>query len=90
MYTNLKFYIDGSWTNPTGETVIDVINPADASVAGRVSIGTAANVDKAVTAARKAVTTYSSTSVEERLALLARLIAAHHQRTGHLALAITE
>ncbi|KZD06153.1 aldehyde dehydrogenase family protein [Thalassospira xiamenensis] len=90
MYTNLKFYIDGSWTNPTGETVIDVINPADASVAGRVSIGTAANVDKAVTAARKAFTTYSSTSVEERLALLDRIIAAYQQRTGDLALAISE
>jgi aldehyde dehydrogenase (NAD+) len=89
MRNNLQFYIDGSWVNPTTETAIDVINPADASVAGRVAIGDATDVDKAVAAARKAFATYSLTSVEERLALLDRIIAAYQRRASELALAIS-
>ena len=50
----LKFYIDGQWVEPKGSRTVDVINPATETVAGRVTLGTAEDVDIAVRAARKA------------------------------------
>lgn len=90
MRSNLQFYIDGSWVQPSSRAVIDVINPADESVAGQVALGDGHDVDKAVAAARKAFETFSLTSVEERLALLDRIIAAFQRRIGDLALAVSE
>ncbi|MCK1479509.1 aldehyde dehydrogenase family protein [Bradyrhizobium sp. 197] len=90
MRSNRQFYIDGSWVQPSSHAVIDVINPADESVAGQVALGDANDVDKAVAAARKAFETFSQTSVEERLALLDRIIAAYQRRIGDLALAVSE
>jgi aldehyde dehydrogenase (NAD+) len=90
MRNNLLFYIDGSWVEPASDGVIDVINPADESVVGRVALGDASDVDKAVTAARRAFETYSLTSIEERIALFDRIIAAYEKRAGDLALAVTQ
>ncbi len=52
MRKNLQFYIDGSWVKPAANTVIDVINPADETVAGQVALGGTIDVDEAVAAAR--------------------------------------
>ncbi|MBB5411289.1 aldehyde dehydrogenase (NAD+) [Paraburkholderia sp. HC6.4b] len=90
MRNNLQFYINGSWVEPAGDTVIDVINPADESVSGQVAIGDARDVDRAVAAARAAFETFSLTSVEDRLALFDRIIAAYQRRAGDLAHAISE
>lgn len=86
----LQFYINGSWVEPAGDTVIDVINPADESVSGQVAIGDARDVDQAVAAARSAFETFSLTSVEDRLALFDRIIAAYQRRAGDLARAVSE
>jgi aldehyde dehydrogenase (NAD+) len=48
--------VDGRWVSPTSATVIDVIDPADAGIAGRVAIGNAQDVDHAVAAARRPLT----------------------------------
>ena len=58
----LQFYIDGQWVDPADPRTLDVINPADASVAGRISLGNAADVDRAVAAAKRAFASYSRTS----------------------------
>jgi aldehyde dehydrogenase (NAD+) len=86
----LKFYIDGQWVDPVTPKVLDVINPATEAVAGHISIGTAADVDKAVKAARKAFETFSQTSREERVDLLERIVAEYQKRYGDMAAAITE
>ena len=70
MGNNLKFYIDGEWVDPDKESKLDVINPADESVIGQISMGGASDVDKAVAAARRAFYTFSQTSREDRVALL--------------------
>ena len=57
----LKFYINGEWVDPIQPKTLDVINPADETVAGRISIGSAADVDVAAQAARPAVATWSLT-----------------------------
>jgi aldehyde dehydrogenase (NAD+) len=86
----LKFYIDGKWVDPVSPKTLDVINPATEEVCGRVSAGTAADVDLAVKAAQKAFETYSLTSREERIDLLERIQAEYQKRFGDIAHAITE
>src|SRR5215469_10378728 len=86
----LKFYIDGQWVDPAAPKTMDVINPATEGVAGKISAGSAADVDKAVTAAKRAFETYSRTSREERIDLLQRILAEYQKRFGDIAKAITE
>ena len=86
----MKFYIDGQWVDPIAPKSLDVINPATEGVAGHISVGAAADVDKAVKAARKAFATFSLTSRDERIALLERIIAEYQKRYGDMAAAITE
>jgi aldehyde dehydrogenase (NAD+) len=86
----MKFYIDGQWVDPVTPKSMDVINPANEEVAGHISAGSAADVDKAVKAAKKAFETYSRTSREERIDLLQRILAEYQKRFGDIAHAITE
>ncbi len=86
----LKFYIDGAWVDPAQAKTLDVINPATEEVAGRISLGSAVDVDRAVKAARKAFATYSQTTREERIALLERITAEYQKRYAEMAAAITE
>ncbi len=85
-----KFYIDGQWVQPTGVTTLDVINPANEEVCGKISLGTADHVDQAAKAARKAFETFSLTTVEERIDLLERIVVEYQKRYGDMADAITE
>jgi aldehyde dehydrogenase (NAD+) len=86
----LKFYINGAWVDPVTPKSIDVINPATEVAAGRISMGTAADVDKAVKAARAAFETWSQSSVADRIALFERLIEEYKKRYADMAAAITE
>ncbi len=85
-----KFYIDGQWVEPATPKTLDVINPANEEVAGRISLGSAEDVDRAVKAARKAFETWSLTSREERLDVLERIVAEYQKRYEDMAKAITE
>ncbi len=86
----LKFYIDGAWVDPIEPRTLDVINPATEGVAGRISMGGAADVDRAAKAARAAFDRYSRTSVDERVALLEAIVAEYRKRHDDMAAAITE
>ncbi|HXT19314.1 MAG TPA: aldehyde dehydrogenase family protein, partial [Thermoanaerobaculia bacterium] len=79
-----QFYIDGKWVEPTTKNDFPVTNPANEDHVAVISLGTAADVDKAVVAARKAFETFSETSREERLELLQRIIAAYQARYDEL------
>jgi aldehyde dehydrogenase (NAD+) len=85
-----KFYIDGRWVDPTTPKTLDVINPATEGVAGRISMGSAADVDAAVMAARRAFDGYARTSVKDRLDLMGAIVAEYQKRYGDIADAITE
>lgn len=85
-----KFYIDGQWVEPAELNLIDVINPATEKSAGQVAIGSAADVDAAVDAARRAFVTWGQTTVPERLEVLNRIIAEYQNRMADLAAAVTE
>ena len=86
----LQFYIDGEWVDPVTPKTLDVINPATEEVCGRISIGSAADVDLAVTAARRAFDSYSQTSREERIALLQSILDEFAKRHDEIAEAIME
>ncbi|MCR5978691.1 aldehyde dehydrogenase family protein [Gordonia jinghuaiqii] len=85
-----KFYIDGQWVEPAELNLVDVINPATEKSAGQVAIGSAADVDAAVDAARRAFVTWGQTTVDERLEVLNKIIAEYQNRMGDLAAAVTE
>ena len=90
MRENYKFYIDGQWVDPVALQVLAVENPATEQTCGKIAIGSAADVDKAVKAARKAFGTWSQTSVSLRLELMQNILAEYQNRAGDLAAALTE
>lgn len=69
-----KLYINGKWVNPVEQHNFTVINPATEGGVATISLGTAADVDSAVAAAKLAFESYSETTIEERLTLLHRII----------------
>lgn len=85
MREKLNFYIDGKWVAPAKPRTHDVINPANEEPIGRISLGSAADVDKAVAAARKAFESWSVSSIDERKALLDKIIAIYQRRMGEMA-----
>ncbi|WP_419807260.1 aldehyde dehydrogenase family protein [Sphingomonas sp.] len=90
MNSRLQQFIDGQWVDSDGGHRHEVINPATEQAVTEVTLGTAADVDKAVAAARRAFETFSQTSVEERVALLERIIEGYKARIPDLAKAVSE
>jgi aldehyde dehydrogenase (NAD+) len=86
----LKFYIDGEWVDPVELKTVNTVNPATEEVSGTIALGSAADVDRAVKAARKAFTSWSKTSREQRLKVLERILVEYQKRSGDLAAAVTE
>ncbi|PYE30300.1 aldehyde dehydrogenase (NAD+) [Rhizobium sp. PP-F2F-G38] len=89
MSNHENFYIDGAWVSPVAPKTLDVINPATEEAFTRISIGSAADVDKAVTAAKAAFETFSRTTPAERLALLNRVYEVYLARFEDIAQAVS-
>ena len=85
-----QFYIDGSWVEPTGTATLDVINPATEARICKVRLGSAKDVDRAVSAARAAFPAWSQTSVADRAALLDRIVDAYKARFTDMGRTISE
>lgn len=85
MRSYLKHYIGGSWVESEGGTRHQVINPATEAAVTEITLGSTADVDKAVAAARTAFDSFSRTSVEDRAALLEAILAEYKKRAGDLA-----
>ncbi len=83
-----QFYINGEWVDPVTPRTLDVINPATEEAFTQISLGSKADVDRAVAAARKAFETFSQTTRAERLDLLKRILAAFQARYEDIANAI--
>lgn len=78
-------YIDGGWVALSGGERLPVINPANGDVVAEVTAGTAADLDRAVAAARAAFPAFSQSPAAERLALLERIHALIVDRAEALA-----
>ena len=90
MVNRTQFYIDGAWVNPVTPKSRPVVNPATEQPMYDIAMGSAADVDKAVAAARRAFETFSQTSREERVALLTRVVEVYKSRTQDLGAAISD
>ncbi|WP_454886764.1 aldehyde dehydrogenase family protein [Sphingomonas oryzagri] len=90
MKSYLKHYIDGRWVESEGGRRHEVIDPSTEQPVSEITLGSEADVDKAVAAARKAFGSFSQSRVEDRIALLERIIAAYKDRTADLAVATSE
>ena len=90
MNSYLKHYIGGAWVESEGGRVHQVIDPSTEHPVSEITLGSAADVDRAVAAARQAFERWSRTSVVERAELIGRVIAAYKPRIPDLARAISE
>ncbi len=88
MKSYLQHYIDGQWVDSNGGVRRDVINPATEQPCSAITLGTAADVDRAVVAARRAFDSFSRTSVEDRVALLEAITVEYKRRGGDIAEAV--
>ncbi|MBC9032752.1 aldehyde dehydrogenase family protein [Sphingomonas sp. JC676] len=89
MRSYLKQFIDGAWVESEGGTRHAVINPATEEPVTEITLGSQADVDKAVAAAARAFESFSRTTVEERIALIERILTAYKARAGDMAEAIS-
>ena len=84
-----KFYIDGKWVAPASDRKFPVLNPATEEQIGEIALGSEADVNRAVAAAKKAFQTYGRTTQAERLKLLERMMEVSRARFEDLAQAIS-
>ncbi|WP_316204717.1 MULTISPECIES: aldehyde dehydrogenase family protein [unclassified Bradyrhizobium] len=90
MVNRMQFYIDGAWVDPVVKKSTPVVNPATEEAMYEVALGSKADVDKAVAAAKRAFETYSQTSREERVALLEKIVAIYKSRMKEIGAAISD
>ena len=86
---NAQHYINGQWTDSQGGQPLDVINPSTEAVAATITLGSEADTNAAVAAAKAAFDSWSSTSKEERLGYLAALVEQYEKRSDEMAIAIS-
>ncbi|MDH3533339.1 MAG: aldehyde dehydrogenase family protein [Gammaproteobacteria bacterium] len=86
----MQFYIDGRWVDPVEPNPMDVINPATEEICGRISLGSAADVDLAVAAAKRAFPSYSQTTRDDRIALLSTILEKFKERYNDVAEAVMD
>ncbi len=82
------FYINGQWVSPVEPESLDILNPATEQPFAQISVGSAADVDAAVKAARTAFTDYSEWTVQQRTELLENILDVYQRRIGEIGDAI--
>ena len=85
MQDKKNFYIDGKWTSPMEPRSFKVIDPSNEEPCAEISLGGKKDVDKAVSAAKKAFETWAFTKKEERLDLLEKLYVVYKKRLAEMA-----
>ena len=89
MENKKNFYIDGKWVAPQGKEEIKVINPATEENCAVISLGNKEDIDLAVSSAKKAYSSWSFSTKEERIKLLEKLYENYKKRWADIAVAIT-
>ena len=89
MLDKRQFYINGQWVSPEAANDLEVIDPSTEEAFAVISLGSAADTDKAVAAARAAFPGWMFTPVEERLALIEQILDIYLRRADEMAEAIS-
>ena len=90
MNNELKFYINGSWVEPSSVEQIKVLNPATEEVLGRITAGAKEDVDIAVGAAISAFEIYSEFSKDQKIAIFESIIKEYEARLSEMAEVISD
>jgi betaine-aldehyde dehydrogenase len=85
-----KLFIGGAWLAPSARRMIDVHNAGNGEVMGRVPLGDASDVERAVSAARNAFAAWSETPTEKRAEYLEKISAGLKARADELARLIAQ
>ena len=85
-----EMYIDGNWVSPERPHDFTVLNPATEEPIATISLGSGADVDKAVSAAKRAFESYSETTLDERRTLLLRIIDVYRSKMEEMAQTISQ
>ncbi len=89
MENKKNFYIDGKWVSPKSKEEIKVVNPATEESCAVISLGNKEDVNLAVSSAKKAYSSWSFSTKEERIKLLEKLYENYKKRWADIAVAIT-
>jgi aldehyde dehydrogenase (NAD+) len=90
MLDKRQFYIDGQWVDPVTANDLQVIDPSTEDAFAVISLGSQADTDKAVAAARREFGAWSRTSKDERIALLEKIAEVYKRRIPEMGAAISQ
>jgi len=80
MIEKRDFYIGGQWVAPKAGKDYQVIDPSTEEAFAVISLGGQADTDAAVAAAKAALPAWMATPVEERIALVEKLLEVYKRR----------
>jgi aldehyde dehydrogenase (NAD+) len=83
------FYINGSWVEPELSNDFDVIDPSTEETCAVISLGSQADTNKAVAAARASFESWMFTPKNERLQLIESILEEYQKRAEDMANAIS-
>jgi aldehyde dehydrogenase (NAD+) len=89
MIERREFYIDGRWVAPLSPRDCPVIDPSTEDTCAVISLGSAADADRAVAAGKAAFPAWAATPPAERRAAVVRILAQYEARKEELAQAIS-
>mgnify|MGYP003662768821 CR=1 FL=1 len=89
MLEKREFYINGKWVAPAKANDLAVIDPSTEEQCAVISLGSEADTNAAVAAARAAFDGWSQTSKEERTKLIKKLLEIYNARSEEMAQAMS-
>lgn len=89
MIEKRDFYINGAWVAPSKPQDFTVIDPSTEEACAVVSLGSQADTDAAVAAAKAAFEDWAFVSKAEKLALLKKLLEVYNSRAEEMAQAMS-
>ncbi|MFC3613114.1 aldehyde dehydrogenase family protein [Lutimaribacter marinistellae] len=89
MIEKRQFYINGKWVDPAQPNDFQVIDPSTEEPCAVISLGSEADTNAAVAAAKAALPGWMATPPEERIAMVEKLIEVYKSRGEDLAQAIS-
>ncbi len=88
--TDLKLFIDGAWKSGEDRDIFTVVNPVTAEPIAELPLATAADLDEALEAARRAYPEWRHTDVEKRAAILHKAASLLRQRAEEIGRTLTQ
>src|SRR5271168_771604 len=79
-----QMYVNGAFVTPHGKAIVDLVNPTNTEVIGKVTLADEIDARQAIAAAKKALASFSQTTKEVRMDYLQRLHDSVSKHVGDL------